>query len=559
MPKISGYRYFAEAMQRLDVTHLFFVPTIITRAMAEMEDMGIRRVSTHGEKAAAYMADGYARALHKPSFCLSQNIGAANLAAGLRDAYLAGSPVIAVTGGYDRQYAYRHVYQQIDDFPMFDPVTKLNMQVDSVSSLPEILRQALRTATTGAPGPVHLRLQGRHGNVLEGEADVELFLEDEYMRCPAVRPQPEPDSVHQAVSCLLEAQRPVIVAGGGVITSGAADEVVELAERLSIPVATSLNAKATLPDDHPLAVGVVGTYSRWCANRIVCEADLVFFIGSHTSSQVTNHWNVPRAGTPVVQLDIDPAEIGRSCPVRVGLVGDAKATLRMLIDVIDGVDRDEGSRKAWLVRAQELVSKWRAEVADLLSSDAVPMRPERICAELTEALPGDAVVVADTGHSGIWTGTMLGLTKEDQQYLRCAGSLGWAFPASLGVKCALPDRPVLCFTGDGGFAYHLAELETAARFGINTVVLVNNNHALGQEQRQFNAAYGGEQRGMAHEMWVYREVNYAAIAEEMGCLGIRVERPGDIRAALDRAFSANRPTVIDVVTDMWALAARPWG
>jgi acetolactate synthase-1/2/3 large subunit len=186
------------------------------------------------------------------------------------------------------------------------------------------------------------------------------------------------------------------------------------------------------------------------------------------------------------------------------------------------------------------------------------MRPERLCKAISAWLPPDAVLVSDTGHSAIWTGTMVGLRGPQQRYIRCAGTLGWGFPASLGVKCALPDRPVLCFTGDGGFYYHLTELETAARLGINVVVLVNNNSALGQSRRDFDAAYGGEQSTKAAEMWVYRNTNFAAAAEVMGCLGLRVERPSEIRPALATAFAAKRPAVIDVVTEMEALPPGPW-
>ncbi len=555
MSTMTGSRFFAEAMRAYGVSHVFFVPTIITQAMAEMEDMNIRRVTTHGEKAAAYMADGYARASHRPGICLAQNVGAANLAAGLRDASMACSPVIAITGGPEPDSRYRHVYQEVEDFSMFDPVTKFNAQVDKVERLPDFLRQAFRAATTGAPGPVHLRMRGRHGNVLEEEGNFELIVEQQFLQFPAFRPEPELDRVKEAARALTQAQRPVIVAGGGVIASQAELEVIDLAEKLSIPIATSLNGKGTIPDRHPLSVGVVGTYSRWCANRVVAEADLVFFIGSHTGSQVTNNWKIPRPGAPVLQLDIEPMEIGRNYPPKVGLLGDAKVTLRRLIDTVDPMTPG----RDWIQRVQQLVREWREETKLLISSDAIPIRPERICKEITEFLPSDAVLVADTGHSGIWTGTLVDLKHSNQRYIRCAGSLGWAFPASLGVKCALRDRPVLCFTGDGGFYYHLAELETAARFGINAVILVNNNHALSQEQRLFNAAYGGKQRGRAHEMWVFKETNLAKVAEAMGCFAIRVERPSELRNALEQAFAAGKPAVVDVVSDIEALYPRAWG
>jgi len=554
MAFMTGSRFFAEAMQAYGVTHIFFVPTMLLPAMAEMEDMNIRRVVTHGEKAAAYMADGYARASRRPGICMAQNVGAANLAAGLRDAYMACSPVIAITGGPDSESRYRHLYQEIEDFSMFEPVTKFNARIDRLNRLPDLLRQAFREATSGAPGPVHLETRGSHGQVVEEEGDLELIVEERHKEFPAFRPEPELERVRDAAAALRQAQRPVIVAGGGVTASQAAQEVVELSEKVSIPVATSLNGKGTIADDHPLSVGVVGTYSRSCANRAVAEADLVFFIGSHTGSQVTNNWKIPRPGAAVIQLDISAADLGRNYSNTVSLLGDAKATLRKMIEALQPME----PRTSWIRRVQQLVSEWRDQVAPLRDSDAVPMRPERLCKEITEFLPPNAVVVSDTGHSGIWSGTMIDLNKPGQRYIRCAGSLGWAFPASLGVKCALPDTPVLCFTGDGGFYYHLAELETAVRFGINAVIVVNDNHSLNQETRLFDSAYGGQQRGRAGEMWIFEDINLAKVAEAMGCFSVRVERPSDIQSVLERAFAANKPAVIDVVSDIKALAARGW-
>ena len=555
MPRMTGSQFFAETMRAYGVSHIFFVPTIVLPALAAMEEMDIRRILTHGEHAAAFMADGYARASHRPGVCMAQNVGSANMVAGLRDAYLACSPVIAITGGQLPEVRHRHHYQQTEDLPLFEVVTKFNAQVESVERLPDLLRQAFRAATTGAPGPVHLELQGSHGHVVENEGDLELVVEKQYCHYPALRPEPEAGLVHDAARLLAEAARPVIVAGGGVVASQAEAELVKLAEQLSIPVATSLNAKAAIPDDHPLSVGVVGSYSRWCANRVVAEADLVFFIGSHTGSQVTNNWRVPRPGTPVLQLDIDPEELGRNYPAEVGLWGDAKVTLQRLI----AVAQPTPPRQEWVGRAQQLVREWRAEAEAMLSSDAVPMRPERICREISAALPDDAVVVADTGHSGIWSGTMISLTRPGQRYIRCAGTLGWAFPGSLGVKCALPNRPVVCFTGDGGFYYHLSELETAARCGINAVIVVNDNHSLNQEIRLMDHAYGGQQRGRAEEMWVFKETDFAQVAQAMGCVGMRVERPEELGPALQRAFAAERPVVIDVLSDIRALYERPWG
>jgi acetolactate synthase-1/2/3 large subunit len=552
MPEMTGSRLFAEMMQGYGVSHVFFVPAVLMQAMAEMEDLGITRVVTHGEKAAAYMADGYARASHRPGVCLAQHVGAANLAAGLRDAYMACSPVIAVTGGDDANTHYRHGYQQIEDFPMFGPVTKFAARVDAVQRLPDLLRQAFRAATTGAPGPVHLNIPGNEGALARQTADMEPLCEPRFACFPAFRPEPEAAAIEQALRVLEQAERPVIVAGGGVTLSDAGPELAALADRLQIPVATSLNAKAALADNHPLNVGVPGTYSRACANEIVGKADVVFFVGSHTGNQVTTNWTVPSKPKAVVQLDIDPEEIGRNYPVVAGILGDAKVSLQRMLQRA-GPPPD---RAAWLSQVRDSVASYKGRVEPLRSSDAVPIRPERICKAITEVLPADGILVSDTGHSGMWTGQMVELNEPGQRYLRCAGSLGWAFPAALGAKCALPDRPVVAFNGDGGFMYHLAELETAARFGINAVIVVNNNHAYNQEKRLFDVAYGGEQRGRAHDMWVFREVNFARVAAEFGCFGVRVEKPDGLEEALRQALAAGRPAVVDVASDINAAAER---
>lgn len=554
MPKMTGARLFAEMIKGYGVTHVFFVPVMLAKGMYELEGMPVKRVLTHGEKAAAYMADGFARASGRPGVCMAQAIGASNLAAGLRDGYMAGSPIIALTGGPRPEYRYRHTYQEIEDFTQFDPVTKFNAAVDSVPRMPDLLRQAFREATSGAPGPVHVRIQNRGGQLAEQEADLDVVIEEAYTRVPPFRPEPETQHVRAALDALAKAQRPVIVAGGGIMRSGAERELVEFAEKLQIPVVTSLNAKAAIPDNHPLAVGVSGSYSRSCANNTLKEADLVFFVGSSAGGHVTHFWSFPKPGTPAIQLDINPAELGRNYPNVVSILGDAKVGLRKMIDAAQRKSPD--AAKAWTGRVAQLVAAWRAEEEPNLTSNATPMRPERICREISQVLPPDGVLVSDTGHAGIWTGTMVELKHSTQRYFRCAGSLGWGFPGALGVKCALPDKPVLCFTGDGGFHYHIAELETAARCGINLVVLVNNNSSLNQEITTNKVAYNNNPRGGWTDMWTFNDVNFAKIAEAYGCIGIRAETPAEVRSALQKAFTLNKPVVIDAVSDKNILAKR---
>jgi acetolactate synthase-1/2/3 large subunit len=535
------------------VTHVFHVPAVLRTTFAEMERRTeIKRLHVHGEKAAAYMADGYARASGRPGICMAQVIGALNLAAGLRDAWLAHAPVIAMTGGREPKTKFRRVYQEIDDMPAFEPVTKFNATVDDVARFPDMVRQAFRTAVTGCPGPVHLQFRGNEGQIDGEEAEMEPLVEPQFARVPPFRPQPEEASLRAALNILQDAARPVIVAGGGVRASGAAAELVALADALQIPVATSLNGKDAISGNHPLSVGVVGTYSRESANRVVNAADLVCFVGTETGGMTTHFWAVPKIGTPAIQIDIEPEALGRNYPLQAAVNGDAKATLARMLAHADRATA--AKRKNWVGEAQTICREWRDKYQSSLASDAVPMRPERLCSELTAHVPDDAIVVVDTGHAGMWMGGMFDLTSARQSYMRSAGHLGWAFPAGLGAKCACPERPVVTFTGDAGFWYHIAEVETAARWNINAVTVVNNNASGNQSKRGFDRVYGGKQTEQARELWTFGKVDFARIAVDMGALGIRVEIASAFPAALAQALAAQRPAVIDVVTDIDALA-----
>jgi acetolactate synthase I/II/III large subunit len=552
--RMTGAQCLADMLKSYGVTHVFHVPAVLRTTFAEMErrDTGIKRLHVHGEKAAAYMADGYARASGKPGICMAQVIGALNLAAGLRDAWLAHSPVIAMTGGREPKSKFRHVYQEVDDVPAFEPVTKFNATIDDVARFPDMVRQAFRVATSGTPGPVHLQFRGNEGQIDAEEAEMEPLCEALFARVPAFRPQPDEASVRAALKRLEDSTRPVIVAGGGVRASGAQAELVALAEALQIPVATSLNGKDSLPGNHPLSLGVVGTYSRESANRVVNAADLVCFIGSQTGGMTTHFWAVPKIGTPTVQIDIDPEALGRNYPFEAAVNGDAKVTLAMMLKMANRASADR--RKGWIAETQKICGEWRSKYKSALEADAVPIRPERLCHELSQHVPDDAIVVVDTGHAGMWMGGMFDLKSPRQSYMRSAGHLGWAFPAGLGAKCGCPDRPVVTFTGDAGFWYHIAEIETAARWNIAAVTVVNNNGGGNQSKRGFDRVYGGQQTEKAREMWTFRKVNFARIAEDMGALGIRVENASAFPAALAQALAAGRPAVIDVVTDIDALA-----
>ena len=555
--KTTGARVLAQMLEAYGTDHVFMVPAVLRRSMAEMERLtDIKVIHTHGEKSAAYMADGYARVSGKPGVCMAQQVGALNLAAGLRDAHLACSPVIAMTGGSKPGQRYRNLYQEADDLPAFAPYTKLNVAIEDVERFPDLISRAYREATTGCPGPVHLQFQGQEGEIDAQQGEMLLRCDARHRQVPPYRPPACDVELAQLLEQFSRAERPVILAGGGVNHSRAGVELVEVAERLKVPVATSLNGRGVIPETHPLALGVVGTYSRPSANQALHRADFVLIIGSRMGSMISNFWRLPAPDTPAAQIDLDAAVIGRNIPVEIGINADARTALSQLLELPLPESTDTGA--AWIEECQALGQAWLAQRAEMTASDAVPIRPERLCHDLSVGLPDDAIVVVDTGHAGMWMASMFDTTSPRQRFIRSAGHLGWAFPAGLGAKCAVGERPVITLTGDLGLWYHIGDIETAVRWNINAITIVNNNHSGNQSRRGFAKAYDGNPTEKSEQLWVHREVDFAAIAEQIGALGIRVTKPSEFPSALERALDARRPTVIDVVTDIAAAAPLAW-
>jgi acetolactate synthase-1/2/3 large subunit len=551
---MNGAEWLARALAEAGSTHVFFVESVLRRTLLQLRDLGVTPILAHSEKAAAYMADGYARVARRPGVCMAQSVGAANLASGLQDPYLGRSPVVALTGRKEPSFQHRNAYQEIAHAPLFAAVTKFSTPVDATSELPRLLRQAWRTALADPPRPTHLDFCGLQGDVIElGQTGESTIVDPERRSIPAHRPVADDADIDRAVASLTAARRVVIVAGDGAAASQAGPEVLALAEVLQAPVATTLGGRGLIPTRHRLSAGVAGSYSAPPANRIVHRADLVLFIGCDTGDQVTLNWTVPPRDTKIVQIDADPLEIGRSYADTTGLVGDPKATLARLNQVIGKPARDS----VYAEEAARIVADWRATMTSLGESNSAPIRVERLCAEVTRALPTDGILVADTGYSGIWTGTMIELNGAGQTYLRAAGSLGWSFPASLGAKCAAGSRAVMCFTGDGGFYYHLAELETARRCGIAATIVVNNNSGFGQNLTGVRRI-AGNRPGRGEELVRFGPTDFTAVARSFGVRGIRVEQPAEIAPALAEALGAGEPVVVDVVTDLEPRAPAPW-
>jgi len=544
---VQGYQYIAHTLKGYGVTHLFYIEAMLRETLRELDQIGVKPIMTHTENAAGYMADGYARISGRPGVCMAQSIGAANLTGGIHEAWLANSPVIAFTGKKTAKFQYKNSYQEADHRLFYESITKFNAEIANPEQLPFLLRQCFREAVTGKPRPVHVDIPNESGRDTEVAVISEpICIEEAYKKYPAFRPQAENHQVEAAAKLVDDAKRPVIVAGRGARVSNAGDAIYQLAVKGDIPVVTSPDGKTVIDESDPLWAGIVGNYGMECANQTVKTADLVIFIGTQTGDQTTLNWKVPTPDVKVVQIDIEASELGKNYPNSVGLLGDAATVADQLAAKIS-----KKSRPDWRAEVTAYLKKTMAEYEPFLTSESSPIRPERLCAEISRVLPDDAVLVADTGYSAIWTATMLKM-RPTQHYLRAAGSLGWAFPASLGVKCAVPDRPVICFSGDGAFYYHLSEMETACRNGINTVTVINNNYALGQCQRSVKKIFESYPERVA-AFYTFSSVDFCKIAEAFGCFAIRVEKAEDIGPAIKQALACGKPAVIEVITEQSAL------
>ena len=548
MAKMSGSRLFAEVIHGYGVTHVFYVPTILMRALAEMDDFKIHKIMTHGEKAAAYMADGYARASGKPGVCMAQQIGASNLAAGLRDGFMACSPMIAISGGSVPRLALSPCVpgsRGLQPVRRRDQVQRAGRRRKAAARLdaPGISRSDLRRARPCASAPQRIarRLDW------DAEADLTPLVEERFKQVPAFRPEPEPSRVREALAVLAKAQRPMIVAGGGVVFIGRAGR----ARRIRREVADTGHYVAQCKGGDRSTgirsnVGVAGVYSRSCANKALAEADLVFFIGSHTGGQLTTSWKVPEPGVTVIQLDIDPEELGRNYPNAVSLIGDAKVDIASS----DRCGRQAGSGRASMAGpgagTRRRMARGRRTADDFkCNADAARARMPR---NFRGAAGGwrRRVRYRSLGHVDRADDRI----QQPAPGVSCAARVrsAGACPARSASSVRCPNRAVVCFTGDGGAYYHLAELETAARYGINLVVVVNNNSSLNQEIPLVNAAYKGKDTERSGEIWRFQKsVDFAKLGEALGCAAFRVDKPGQLKELLPKAFAMNRPVVIDVV------------
>jgi acetolactate synthase-1/2/3 large subunit len=519
-----------------------------------LESVGIRHVLARSEATAVYMADAYARLRGRPAFAYgAYGPGAANVAGALAEPLWSSSPVVALVSAMRRGERFRREYQELDQVPLFASVTKWGVEASVAAQVPRLVREAARHAVTGTPGPVYL---GIPGDVFEDEVPdyQEPTTED---RSPdLVRPRPAPTAAEAdaVVHALANASRPVILAGNGIHHSEAYGPLLKVAERLGIPVATSSAGKGSIPETHDLALGTVGRYSRNYANAAVRDADVILAIGTQLGGLVTDSYRLISPQAELIHVTLDPEAIGLNFPTRLGLVADARSFLEAVLEACDrGQARDSAASSANLAILAEQRTAWhqrRAGLAARDGNDGGPMRPEALMAVLNDQIADDAILVGDTGYAAAWAGALSEVKLAGRHFIRSDGSLGWAFPGSLGAQLAAPDRQVICIIGDGGFGYHIGDLETALRLNLPVVVVVLNNQTLAFEAHVQTLLYGH----LVAEVDDFVDVDYGQVARAFGIGGTRVTNVTDFSRALAQGLERRGPTVIDAVIDREAIA-----
>jgi acetolactate synthase I/II/III large subunit len=543
----------AELLVGYGTTHVFGVPGGQTAALYDgiaRRRPAIEHVLVRDERTAAYAADAFARLTGRPGVCdVTVGPGTTKLADGLVESLNASVPVVAVVGELPRDWApYREkgvASQGFDQLTFLASIGKSALNVPSLAAFPQMVRSAFRIATTGRPGPVSLVVPH---DVFDAEWEPDessTAVDDRYRQAPAYRPVASADTLRDAAALLTSAERPFIVAGGGVHGSRATDELHLLAERIDAVMATSFSGKGAVAETAAYAAGVLNPLGTTASLELAKRADVVLWCGTKVGQNTSHNWTLPLEGQATIHLDVDGAELGRTFRPTVALNGDARATLAALLELLG--DR---ARAEWLAEARTAIDASAAARADEEASDAEPLLPQRAMAELAKRLTADAVVISDASFSAGWIAAHLPARRAARDFLfaRGQGGLGYAVPAAIGAAAARPRDRIVTVSGDGGFSYAVGELMTHAQLGVPSVNVVLNNASLGWLAMWQHLFFGGLRQSVDLKTEDGRP-NLAAAAEALGCRGLTVDRADQLGDALDEAFADDRPIVIDVRID----------
>ena len=554
MGEYTGAEVLVKALAKEGVEHVFGISGhgIVALLEALRTEDGIDFFSTRHEENAAHMADACSRATGRIGVCCSTvGSGAANLASGLYEAYADSSPVLAVSANVQRHLSYPFVgaLEDLDSHAFYRPITKWNAAVHQWSRIPELVQRAFREALSGRPGPAHLDIPL---DVLLQKGEVEDLPEPASYR-PTGRPRGDQGLIDKAAQLLLDARRPLLVAGGGVIAAEAWEAFQELSDLLGAAATTSPMGSGAVPAHHPRFFGDGGWLGGNAVIQALQEADVILAVGCHFSSWM-GLGKPPVMPFPssqkIIQIDVDPTQVWKKLPIEIGISGDAKAVLEDLLVSLKDLGRKGQADEAWGKGLVETYQQYLKSLEPMLGEDNGPITMAKLARDVGDVVADQqAMVTIDGGMVFHWGFTYLRAQQPRQRFFFAGGGhLGCGQPFANAFKLAFPERPVVNFCGDGAFGLTLQELDTAVRHKLSVVHVINNDGGWGMCKAGQLALYGGQALdGIDQD---FSLADYAAIAKDFGCHGERVESPLEIKPALMRAFESGKPAVLDVATQM---------
>lgn len=548
----TGAEMLAAALATYNSRYVFGVPggqTLSLYDSISRFDTKVRHVLVRDEKAGALMAIGFFRTTFRPGICdATVGPGAANLLPAVVEAYTGSASILAITSNVTTDSMGKGASQELDHKALFAPFVKISLRPRTTREIPEIANQAFKIATTGRPGPVHIDLPQ---DLLEGRTEAPSFeAHPEYEHYPSSRPSPRPESVALARELILKSSKPIILAGGGSILSQAWKEVKELAELIGAPVVTTLTGKGIISEEHPLSLGCVGRQGyRPTANRALRETDLIIALGTKLGQVPTNNWKLINEATArIIHIDIDNTELRKVYKQEVAIVADIKSFLNELISALSSVIPNARSRPdwPWLQRVQKLREEW-SEIVQSYSSGSA-LTAARIYKEIMKALPPKSILVTSGSFAGAFSGCFYNVRLSGTRFIaaRGVGGTETALPVAIGATLGVEDESkVIAVSGDGGFGYHIAELETARRLGVDLTVIVLNNKSMAWmkflQQERFDSNFVSSS--------YLSDLNYAKIAESFGCEAARVEKESELTEVLSEAKKKHGVFVLEAMID----------
>ena len=540
MENMNGGRALMKSLEKEGVKEVFGLPGGANLPMYdELFKSNIRHILARHEQSAAHMADGYGRVSRKPGVCFATSgPGATNLLTGLATAQADSAPMIAVTGQVPVNMIGKDAFQESDIIGMANPCVKYSFQPRDASEIPEVVRKGFYIAATGRPGPVLIDIPK---DVQQNEASM-TFPEEVKIR--GYHPWTDPDivQIEKAIDMLLAAEKPIILAGGGVTISSAFAELQSISELLMIPVVTTFKGKGSFPENHPLSLGPIGMHGHAEANKLMTEADCVLAIGTRFSDRSVGTFEEFEKHLKIIHMDVDPAEIGKNQTTNIAVVGDVQATLRIMVKLLiqKSIKKTEGT--TWLKHVKEVKEYWREN----LKLPKGEMTAAKILRKLREVLPKESITTTEVGQHQMWASLFFDVIHPGTFFSSTGlGTMGWGFPAAIGAKVAKPDVAVVDIAGDGSFSMTENSLATSVLENIPVIVFLVNNFSLGMVAQWQRTFYDRRMIGVD----LKNCPDYVKLAQSYGAQGIRAQSLDELEKAIKIGLKSDVTTVIDIPID----------